>query len=144
MTLQKSSELLSKAADIIDAGYSGKIESADTEKINTQGNYLYKDILTKSTFLKVVLDGLYVKSFGIDRVSDEIKEESIVTIFKTNVDTKVLLQKFGINIFDDRIIDETTLRLNPDEIDLLLNQAPYLIAMDVKNFAELTRMMSCN
>lgn len=139
VTLQKSSELLSKAADIIDAGYSGKIESADTEKINTQGNYLYKDVLTKSTFLKVVLDGLYVKSFGIDRVSDEIKEESIVTIFKTNVDTKVLLQKFGINIFDDRIIDETTLRLNPDEIDLLLNQAPYLIAMDVKNFAELTK-----
>lgn len=87
----------------------------------------------------MVLDGLYVKSFGIDRVSDEIKEESIVTIFKTNVDTKVLLQKFGINIFDDRIIDETTLRLNPDEIDLLLNQAPYLIAMDVKNFAELTK-----
>mgnify|MGYP001514477870 CR=1 FL=1 len=80
-----------------------------------------------------------MKSFGIDRVSDEIKEESIVTIFKTNVDTKVLLQKFGINIFDDRIIDETTLRLNPDEIDLLLNQAPYLIAMDVKNFAELTK-----
>ena len=29
--------------------------------------------------------------------------------------------------------------MNPDEIDLLLNQAPYLIAMDVKNFAELTK-----
>src|SRR5699024_10704338 len=100
---------------------------------------LYKDILQKSTFLKVVLDGLYVESFGIDRVSDEVREESIVTIFKTNVDTKILLQKFEINIFDDRIIDDTTLRLDPDEITLLLNQAPYLIAMDVKNFAELTK-----
>ena len=139
VALQKSSELLSKAADIIDSGYSGKIGSVDTEKINTQRNYIYKDILPKSTFLKVVLDGLYVDSFGIDRVSDEIKEESIVTIFRTNVETKQLLQKFGINIFDDRIIDETTLRLNPDEIELLLNQAPYLIAMDVKNFAELTK-----
>lgn len=139
IALQKASELLSKAADIIDAGYSGKIGSEDTEKINTQGNYLYKDILQKSTFLKVVLDGLYVESFGIDRVSDEVREESIVTIFKTNVDTKILLQKFGINIFDDRIIDDTTLRLDPDEITLLLNQAPYLIAMDVKNFAELTK-----
>ena len=139
MTLQRSSELLSKAADVIDSGYSGKIGSADTEKINTQGNYIYKDILPKSTFLKVVLDGLYVESFGIDCVSDEIREESIVTIFRTNVETKQLLQKFGINIFDDRIIDKTTLRLNPDEIEILLNQAPYLIAMDVKNFAELTK-----
>ena len=137
--LEKSIELLDKAANIIDTGYSGKIDSADTEKINVAGKYLYKGILPKSTFLKIVLDGLYVESFGIDRVSDEVREESIVTIFKTNVDTKVLLQKFGINIFDDRIIDGTTLRLNPDEIDLLLNQAPYLIAMDVKHFAELAK-----
>ena len=137
--LEKSIELLDKAANIIDTGYSGKIDSADTEKINVAGKYLYKGILPKSTFLKIVLDGLYVESFGIDRVSDEVREESIVTIFKTNVDTKVLLQKFGINIFDDRIIDGTTLRLNPDEIDLLLNQAPYLIAMDVKDFAELAK-----
>ena len=139
IALQKTIELLSKAAHIIDAGYSGKIGFEDTEKINKQGDYLYRNILPKTTFLKVVLDGLYVESFGIDRVSDKIMEESIVTIFKTNVDTKSLLQKFGINIFDDRIIDDTTLRLNPDEIALLLNQAPYLIAMDVKNFAELTK-----
>ena len=139
VALQKSIDLLSKAADIIDTGYFGEIGTADTEKINTRGNYPYKDILSKSAFLKVILDGFYVESFGIDRVSDEIREESIVTIFKTNVDTKMLLQKFGINIFDDRIIDDTTLRLNPDEIDLLLNQAPYLIAMDVKDFAELTK-----
>lgn len=139
IALQKTIELLSKAAHIIDAGYSGKIGFEDTEKINKQDDYLYKNILPKTTFLKVVLDGLYVESFGIDRVSDKIMEESIITIFKTNVDTKSLLQKFGINIFDDRIIDDTTLRLNPDEIALLLNQAPYLIAMDVKNFAELTK-----
>lgn len=139
IALQKTIELLSKAAHIIDAGYSGKIGFEDTEKINKQGDYLYRNILPKTTFLKVVLDGLYVESFGIDRVSDKIMEESIVTIFKTNVDTKSLLQKFGINIFDDCIIDDTTLRLNPDEIALLLNRAPYLIAMDVKNFAELTK-----
>lgn len=137
--LQKSIDLLSKAADIIDAGYSGEIKAENTEKINTQGNYIYNDFLSKSVFLKVVLDGLYTESFGIDRVSDEIKEESIVTIFKTDVDTKQLLQKFGINIFDDRIIDDTTLRLNPTELELLLNHAPYLIAMDVKNFAELAK-----
>lgn len=139
VALQKSSELLSKAADIVDAGYAGEISSTDTEKINDQGQYLYKDVLPKSTFLKVVLDGLYVESFGIDRAADEIKEESIVTIFKTNVDTKILLQKFGITIFDDRIIDDTTLRLTPDEIELLLDQAPYLIAMEVKDFSELTK-----
>ena len=29
--------------------------------------------------------------------------------------------------------------MNPTELELLLNHAPYLIAMDVKNFAELAK-----
>ena len=52
--LQKSVDLLSKAADIIDAGYSGEIKAENTEKINTHGNYIYNDFLSKSVFLKVL------------------------------------------------------------------------------------------
>ena len=49
------------------------------------------------------------------------------------------MSKFGIHIVDERIIDGTTLRLNPDEAKLLYNNASYLIAMSITDFSQLTR-----
>ena len=137
--LSKTIDLLRDTADIIDAGYNGEISANDTEKIAAIKVFPYQDVMAKTSFLKVALDCYYVESFNIDRVNDDITEESIVTIYKTDIDTKTLLKKFGINIYDDRIIDETTLRLNPDEIKILLNKASYLIAMNVTDIAQLTK-----
>ncbi len=137
--LTKSIELLTATASVIDSAYDGEITSSDTERIAATQMFPHQDSIVKTTFLKVVLDCYYVESFNIDRANDTITEESIITIFKTNIDTKVLLQKFGINIIDDRIIDETTLRLNPDEIRILMNKASYLIAMNVTDLAQLTK-----
>lgn len=61
------------------------------------------------------------------------------TIYQTGIETKKLLSKFGIHIVDERIIEGTTLSLNPDEVKLLYNNASYLIAMSVTDFAQLTR-----
>ena len=137
--LAKAIDLLQDTADTIDAGYEGKITSNDTEKIADVKVFPYQDVIAKTSFLKAVLDCYYVESFNIDRVDDSITEESIITIYKTDIETKTLLKKFGINIYDDRIIDETTLRLNPDEIQILLNKASYLIAMNVTDLAQLTK-----
>ena len=137
--LAKAIDLLGKAAEVVDAGYEEIISHDDIEKINSEKVFPYKEIIAKTPFVNVVIDCHHVESFSIDRVEDSITEESIVTIYKTNVETKALLKKFGINIFDDRIIDETTLRLNPDEIQLLLNSASYLIAMSVTDLAQLTK-----
>lgn len=137
--IEKSIDILDAAADIIDASYAGEITSIDTDRITETGEYDHAEKLAKTNFLKVLLDGLYVEKFDIDRVTEDITEESIVTIFKTNVETKELLSKFGINIVDDRIIDNTTLRLSPDEIKILVNQAPYLISMNVTDFSLLNK-----
>lgn len=137
--LAKTIALLQDTADIIDTGYGGKIISNDTEKIANVKVFPYQDVIAKTSFLKVVLDCYYVESFNIDCVDDSITEESIITIYKTDIETKALLKKFGINIYDDQIIDETTLRLNPDEIQILLNKASYLIAMNVTDLAQLTK-----
>lgn len=94
---------------------------------------------TKNLFLKYIVDAFYVERFDIDCISDEIKDESIITIYKTVSDTKALLRKFGIDIVSAKMIDDTTLRLTPDEIQLLLNHAPYLIAMNVSDFSKLSK-----
>lgn len=137
--LEKAITLLKNTADVIDSGYEGEITSKDTERIAAVKEFPFHEIIAKSSLLRVVLDCHYVESFNIDRVDESITEESIITIYRTSIETKALLRKFGINIYDDRIIDETTLRLNRDEIQILLNKASYLIAMNVTDLAQLTK-----
>lgn len=139
LAIEKTIMLLSHTANVIEQGYCGEITSNDTEKISSQQVFPYKDEVSKSGFLKAILDCHYVESFMIDRVDESITEESIVTIFKTGVETKTLLAKYGIRIYDDRIIDETTLRLNHDEIQLLLSKASFLIAMNVVDIAQISK-----
>jgi hypothetical protein len=136
--IEKAIEVLNLTATIIDQHYDGNINSDVTEQIAGKSDYNFNGI-PKTNFLRTVVDGFYVERFDIDRATEEITEESIITIYQTGIDTKKLLSKFGINIVDERIIDGTTLRLSPDEVKLLYNNASYLIAMSVTDFAELTR-----
>ena len=124
------------AAQIIDEEFNETITSEDTEKIGKERPYTRQD-LKKTNFINVVLDAFFVEYFDIDMCENSATENSIVTIYRTNVDTKKLLAKFGIDIFDARIIDGTTILLSPDEMSLLYSKAPYLIAMSVTDFSKI-------
>lgn len=134
-SLQKSVVLLDKCATTIQNFYGGKISSDHTEAINSG---VYNDnVMSKNSFLKTLVDCFYVEDFRIDHAPKTAKEQSIVTIYKTGVETTELLSRLGINMIGAKMIDETTLRMEKEEIDILCEKAPYLIAMSVKNFAEL-------
>lgn len=133
-TLQKTIDYLEKCEKTINRFYNGKISDIETEAIN-QGQY--NDIyMKKSPFLKTVVDVYYVERFQIDLASEDAKENSIVTIYKTGVETIELLSKLGIEMINAKMINETTLRLDRNEIEILQNTAPYLIAMRVKDFSQ--------
>ena len=136
--IEKAIEILSETIIVIEKYFNGNITSRETEKIAETPADRFSEF-SKSNFLNAVVDGFYVESFDIDRAAEEITEESIITIYQTGIETKKLLLKFGIHIVDERIIDGTTLRLNPDEAKLLYNHASYLIAMSVTDFSQLTR-----
>lgn len=133
--ISKSIQLLDTAAIIVREDYGGQITEGNTADINS-GKYNDR-LMSKSTFLRVIVDANYVEFFAVDRATEPIREESIITIYKTNVDTQMLFSKFGIKLTNGNMIDETTLRLSPGEIEILQNNAAYLIAMNVVNFSEL-------
>ncbi|WP_195421587.1 S8 family peptidase [Faecalicatena contorta] len=133
--LRKSIGYLEKCEQVLKRYFGGKLSDKDTALINS-GKY-NDSIMAKSTFLKVILDANYVERFDLDQATEKIKEQSIVTIYKTGVKTTELLGRFGIDMINTKMIDETTLRLEPREIEILQNNASYLIAMHVKNFAEI-------
>lgn len=133
-TLQKTIDYLVKCEKVIKKFYNDEISDIETEIIN-QGRY-DDTIMKKNPFLKTVVDSYYVERFQIDQAPEEAKESSIVTIYKTGVETIELLSKFGIEMINAKMINETTLRLDKNEIEILQNNAPYLIAMQVKDFSK--------
>lgn len=136
--IDKSVKLLNMVASDIDKYCSGSVnnEKIAAIKANKQTEKL---AVSYSAFQKAIVDAFYVERFDIDRASRDVGEDSIITIYKTARDTKKLLSELGINIFDERILDETTLRLNQDEAKILYDKAPYLIAMSVKDFSALNK-----
>ena len=127
---------------IVEQVYSSEITHENLKEIGY--NKWKHNKPAKTLFLKYIVDAYYVERFDIDCISDKIKDESIITIYKTVSDTKALLRKFGIDIVNAKMIDDTTLRLNPDEIQLLLNHAPYLIAMNISDFSKLSKYNICH
>ena len=133
--LRRSIACLEKCEQVLAGFPVQEVTDKDTALIN-KGNYDDR-ILKKSAFLRIITDAYFVEEFALDRAEEPIKERSIVTIYKTGVRTEALLKRFGIDVINAKMIDETTLRLDPGEIEILQNNAPYLIAMHVSDFAKL-------
>ena len=125
-------------SEIVDREYSGKITWEDVHKLNSEPKRYRNKGLAKSSFLKVIVDANYVERFDIDRFKESVTEHTIVTIYRTDVSTAELMRQIGIDMIEEKSIDETTLRLLPDEFELLKQRVPYLIAMSVRDISELT------
>ena len=133
--LQKSIQSLKDCEQVLTKYYGGEITEKDTEQIN-KGKY-DDSLMKKSVFLKVITDVNYVEEFALDRAKKKVDELSIVTLYKTGIDTKELLKQLGLDPLRITMIDDTTLRLDRREIDILYNNVDYLIAMQVSDFSKI-------
>lgn len=136
--LQVSINRLDVCIDIVKNEYKGKITQKDIEELNNKRKAYRNKKLAKTNFLRVIKDAYYVQRFDVDQDDEDVEDRSIITIYKTNVATKDLLSKLGIDMINAKVIDDTTIRLEPDEIKLLKENAPYLIAMKVRDLREVT------
>lgn len=135
--LKESIKRLDACIEIINEKYCGRITYNDLYQLNENQVHYGHPILAKSNFIKVVVDGYYVNKFSIDQEVKVTTEDTIVTIYKTDVKTTELLQSIGIDIIGARIIDETTILLTPDQVNILSEHMPYLISMSVRDLSEI-------
>lgn len=119
--------------------YDGIIRNEDIERINKKQVQYNDKLIAKTNFLNIIVDAHYIETLAIPDERENIKENSIVTIYKTDEKTSVLMDKLGIRILPTRIIDETTMLLTPEQLELLKDKAPYLISMAVSDLSTLTR-----
>lgn len=141
--LQQAINELEITLTILEEQFNGCISHETIKKINSKDpskRILFKHPPKfKSTFLRIIVDAYYVEKFDILRDVEDLKNNSIITIFKTSEDTVTLMNKLGIRIDNNRIIDDTTVYLFPDELNILKAKAPYLISMAVSDLSELTK-----
>jgi len=128
-----SIQWLQISAQVMYEKYEGKITIEDTIKIN--GGEYKDDRVAGSIFLKVISDACSVDFFTIDCLREKIEDESMITFYRTDIDITALLNGFGIKKVNGRKIGETTVRLMPNEIGVIMKKAPYLIAAGVKDFS---------
>ena len=134
--IKETIRLLQESIEIICTKFQGKISTSTLEQIN-RSSYVFKYKLSKRLFSQVIVDAYFVEKFGVSPYSDKTQENTIITIYKTDVKTTDLLEKIGLSINPGRILDETTLLLLPDELQLLKQKVPYLIAMGVTDLSTL-------
>ncbi|MGM0175433.1 S8 family peptidase [Enterococcus sp. DIV0800] len=136
--LEKSIFNLQKAAKILTKNIGGYInkEIFDDQKLFKQLTF-DNSYMSRSLFKQIIADVSYIEKFEIDRYK-EVLQESIITLYDTKMDTKKLLSGLGINILSHRIIDNQTVFLNENELKLLQEKAPYLVAMASTDFNELS------
>ena len=126
---------IKESIKIVSEKFGDEINYYNIEQINKKNINIDKYDIGRINFVNIVVDSFYVEKFSILEEKDDIIQNSLITIYKTDIDTKELLEKIGINIFSSRILDETTVFLTPDQLKILKNNAPYLIAMKVSDLA---------
>ena len=136
-TISNSINELNEAIEILKIEYNGVLSNEEIEKIKTN-TFPSKYNLSCSRFKNLIVDSFYVEYFGVDNNEIEYDERSIVSLFNTNTETIELLRSLNINILENRIIENNTVLLDKDEIELIKAKAPYLISMSMRDFSNIT------
>lgn len=135
--IDKSILLLQKSADILSNEFDGIIAYNDIVRLNEKKILLKSEELARTTFVNVIVDAFYVRKFDVLVETEELKDESIITIYKTDIKAVKIMEKIGIQLHFARVMDDTTILLRPDELRTLMNKAPYLISMAVTDLTKL-------
>lgn len=139
--LEDSIKKLGACIQILEKDYRGTITHDDIALINDKIKiYAYAELISKTSFIQVLIDAYFVERFDVDECEPKkLADKSIVTLYGTGIKTVDLLRKLGIAVLSSEVelLNDTTVRLSPDKMQQLCDAAPYLIAMQVKDMAEI-------
>ena len=136
--LDHSVELLLRTNTVMKAKFPNGIDKAAFDDKNTIDRIPFRQYsITKSTFKQVIADVSYIEDFEVEMATRQLKQ-SIITLYNTHTDTKMLFKNLGIDILNSRILDNQTVFLDENELEILFEKAPYLVAMATEDILELS------
>jgi hypothetical protein len=126
------------AIKLLDEEFDGSItyDSIDGLKENKLDYQKYG--IKKTSFINIIVDTHYIQGFKVPNNSANANDQSIITVYRTNAKLVDLMGSIGIHLQPNKILTETTMLLFPNEIKLLKEKAPYLIAMATEDISKLS------
>ena len=131
--IRRSIDLLSECSHVVKATYKGTIGYNDLEIINKSKNDIGK--LKRTVFAKAIVDSYWVNSFEIDRAEMLDVDRAVITLYRTSVPVKKILETIGIDPNAVNMLDDTTMWLDRNQLLLLHNNMSYLIAMQITDWS---------
>ncbi len=135
--LYESIARLDACINILTSHFGGVITTKLNKDINSKKTKFEPKEISKTTFLQIIVDSYFIEKFDVFVDVDELNDNAIITIFKTDNKATDLLKKVGIDLPHTSVIDDTTILLHPDDLNLLKQKAPYLISMAVSDLSQL-------
>lgn len=136
--LEKSMDLLNKTGIVLNSKFHDGINKSIFNNKQVMDSIPFKRFsISKSDFKQIVADVSYIDNFEVELATPQLKQ-SIITLYDTHTDTKTLLKNIGIDILTSRILDNQTVFLDKDQLELLIEKAPYLVSMATADLSELS------
>lgn len=136
-TIDCSITQLEQYIDVLKQDFGGVMTADKYEKISGAGSGYKPHLIGKMKFLQILVDACYVERFDTFIGEEDTAGSTIITIFKTEDKATDVLRKIGIHLQSTSVLDDTTILLQPDDLKLLRQKAPYLIAMAVSDLSML-------
>ena len=132
-----SIELLLQVRVILNEVYTGRISKKILENAEKVHSNIFKSYpISMSVFKSVIADVSYIESFEVHQPK-LIKSQSIVTLYDVKKDMKELLEEIGLDPLHVTILDEQTIYLTDTQVQVLFENAAYLVAMATVDVSQL-------
>jgi hypothetical protein len=131
-SVYKAIQILEMSIQIAETYFEDPITSSEfNQKEKFDSIPFDKRILSKSVFQNTIVDVSYIESFGIEYASYHSDKDAVVTFYRTETIPSEIFKKINLSLDSSKIIDSTTVVLSKNEIQILLEAVPYLVAMTV-------------
>ena len=129
-SIKKTLDDLNAVIEIMKYKFNNGISENDFEKIDKLVDF-NKYPIKRTKFLQLIVDINNVEKIKVDENKQNVEEESIVSVYKTEKSAKEIMELLNIDVKNTEILNNTTMYLKKNEIEKINKEAPYLIAMTV-------------
>lgn len=137
-TIVKAIECCKKVIEILNKEFRGEIKTSDINEKNALSNINFEYYgISKSKFKAFIVDSYYVEKFDVESPDYNAIKRTIVTLYDVGENIQDVLERLNIRVLNEKMLDNTTLLLDSNYVEILLEKAPYLISMATEDLTTL-------
>ena len=96
-----------------------------------------KTTLSRSALISLIVDAYYVDSFDAGSSEPDVEARSLVSFYDVGLPVSEILRRVGIRLPSTKVLNRTTVLLEPKEFEIVRAKASFLVAMQTTDIGKL-------